>query len=111
MRRAARWDGYVPIKQGGMLPEDWREAMTYIKQYRTSDTPFDLVGGAELPADPAAARDRLHEYADVGLTWWLDAIDPWGMGANWEAPWQPEYTKKMLDRIDRGPLKLYPSRL
>jgi hypothetical protein len=106
LRRAARWDGYVPIKQGGLLPDDCREILASVKQQRTLTTPFDLVGGSDLPGDPAQARDRLHEYANAGLTWWLEGVDPWRDGANWEAQWQPEYTRKMIDRIERGPVKV-----
>ena len=106
LRRAARWDGYVPIKPGGLLPEDCRQVLETIKPYRTADTPFDLIGGSALPADHKQARERLHEYADSGLTWWLDAIDPWTMGKSWEQPWETNDTRKMLDRIDQGPIKL-----
>jgi alkanesulfonate monooxygenase SsuD/methylene tetrahydromethanopterin reductase-like flavin-dependent oxidoreductase (luciferase family) len=107
MRRAARWDGYYPIKEaGGMQPDDWREALAYIRQHRTSDAPFDLVGHTELPADPDEARARLREHAEAGVTWWMQPVNPWDMGASWEAQWQPDYTKKMMDRIERGPLKL-----
>lgn len=103
MRRAARWDGYVPIKDGGMQPGDWREAMAYIRQHRSTDAPFDLIGSTELPRDPAQARDRLQEFAEVGLTWWLESVDPWRDGADWEESWQPHYTRRMLERIDMGP--------
>jgi len=107
MRRAARWDGYAPIKQGGMQPDDCREALAYIKQHRTIDTPFDLVSAPLLPDDPGAARERLHEYAEAGLTWWLAPLDPWTiMGASWEVGWQPDYAPKMLEWIDKGPVKL-----
>jgi alkanesulfonate monooxygenase SsuD/methylene tetrahydromethanopterin reductase-like flavin-dependent oxidoreductase (luciferase family) len=104
-RRAARWDGYAPIKWGEtMTPDEFREARDYVKQHRTVDTPFDLVAAFKLPDDPAEAQDRLNEYADAGVTWWLEALDPWAlMNADWEAQWQPEYTPKMMERIEQGP--------
>jgi alkanesulfonate monooxygenase SsuD/methylene tetrahydromethanopterin reductase-like flavin-dependent oxidoreductase (luciferase family) len=105
MRRAARWDGYVPIKEGGMKPQDCRDMLAYIKQFRTSDAPFDLVGGADLTDDPVEKRALMQEYADAGLTWWLEGIHPWREGLDWEAQWQPEYTRKMIDRIERGPVR------
>lgn len=105
MRRAARWDGFYPIKQGGMQPDDYRETMAYIRQHRTSDAPFDLVGGAEM-GDVDSARARLQEFAEAGVTWWMEPVNPWDMGADWEAQWQPDYTKKMLDRIERGPVRI-----
>lgn len=107
MRRAARWDGYVPIKMdGGMTPNDCREALAYIKQHRTVDTPFDLVSTPMLPDNPSQARDLLHQYAEAGLTWWIAPLDPWTLGADWEAQWNPDDTRKMLDWIDRGPIKI-----
>ncbi len=37
MRRAARWDGYVPLKWGDILtPDEWRDIMAYIQQHRSS---------------------------------------------------------------------------
>lgn len=105
-RRAARWDGCYLIKEGGMEPEDFREAVAYIKQYRTTDAPFDVAGGNTLPDDPDAARARVQAYADAGVNWWMEPVDPWSMGANIEAPWQPDYTRKMIDRIERGPIRI-----
>lgn len=108
MRRAARWDGYYPIKftDGGMQPPDYRDARAYIMQHRTGDAPFDLIGGEVLPEDPAAARERLQAFADAGLTWWIHPNSPWDYGADWEAPWQPDYAPKMIERIERGPVRL-----
>jgi alkanesulfonate monooxygenase SsuD/methylene tetrahydromethanopterin reductase-like flavin-dependent oxidoreductase (luciferase family) len=56
MRRAARFDGAIPIKSPGTLtPDDWREALAYINQHRTSDepsdTPFDAVAMGVTPGD------------------------------------------------------------
>ncbi len=107
MRRAARWDGYVPIKfESALTPEDCREVMAYIKQHRTSDMPFDLVVSPLLPDNAEQARDRLRQFADAGVTWWLAPLDPWSLGADWEVSWQPDYAPKMLDWIDRGPVKI-----
>ncbi len=106
LRRAAKWDGCYLIKEGVMEPDDFRQALAYIRQHRTTDAPFDVAGGAVLPDDPGAARARVQAYADAGLTWWMEPVDPWSMGAPWEAPWQPDYTRKMLDRIDRGPIRI-----
>ncbi|MEO8393256.1 MAG: LLM class flavin-dependent oxidoreductase [Chloroflexota bacterium] len=104
-RRAARWDGYAPIKMGEtMTPDEFRDALAYVKQERTVDTPFDLMGVFRLPDDANEAQDRLNEYAEAGVTWWLEALDPWAlMKADWEAQWQPDYSAKMIDRIEQGP--------
>lgn len=107
MRRAARWDGYFPIKFGGnIMPDDCRAALRYIGEHRTSDQPLDLVLDRTLPDDPAQARELLHQYAEAGMTWWMAPLDPWAHGAPMEQQWQPDYTKKLLDLIDRGPVKI-----
>jgi alkanesulfonate monooxygenase SsuD/methylene tetrahydromethanopterin reductase-like flavin-dependent oxidoreductase (luciferase family) len=106
MRRAARWDGYVPLNMEGMTPDHCREAHAYINQHRASPTPCDLVTAIMLPDDVVQARERLHEYAEAGLTWYLAPIDPWSLGADWEAQWHPDYTQKMLAWIDRGPIRI-----
>ncbi len=106
MRRAALWDGFVPIKDGELEPEDCREVMTYIRQFRSAETPFDLACMPLLPADPVRAKDRLGEFADAGMTWWIAPIDPWALGADRDSAWKPAYTEQMLDWIDRGPIQL-----
>ena len=106
MRRAAKWDGCYLIKNSPMEPAEYKDALAYIRQYRTSDAPFDVVGSIVLPDDPGAARARLQEFADAGMTWFMHPNSPWDFGADWEAQWQPEYTTKMIERIERGPVRL-----
>jgi alkanesulfonate monooxygenase SsuD/methylene tetrahydromethanopterin reductase-like flavin-dependent oxidoreductase (luciferase family) len=107
MRRAAKWDGYYPIRfDQPMQPDDYRDARAYIMQHRAGDAPLDLIGGEVLPDDSGAARARLQAFADAGLTWWMHPNSPWDYGADWEAQWQPDYTPKMIERIERGPFRL-----
>ncbi len=107
MRRAARWDGYFPIRfDAEFTPQDCREALAYIHQHRTTDAPFDLVSAMKLPENEDAAREQLRRYADAGLTWCIAPVDPWTLGADWELPWQSEYTPRLLDWIDRGPVRI-----
>ncbi len=108
MRRAARCDGFYPIKwDGGMSPDNWREALSYIHQHRTLDTPFDAVNGGSVPDDKwHAAAPFLEPYAEAGVTWWIEDVSPWRFGASWEQAWKPEDTRNMLDLIRRGPPRL-----
>lgn len=108
MRRAARWDGFAPGKNGGSLTlDDWREALAYICQHRQSDAPLDVVHSGATPGDDLArAADQVVPYAELGLTWWIETIDPWRFGANWEAQWSNEYTQRMRERVRQGPPKL-----
>jgi alkanesulfonate monooxygenase SsuD/methylene tetrahydromethanopterin reductase-like flavin-dependent oxidoreductase (luciferase family) len=76
-RRAARWDGVIPLKQGGdglLTPQDVVEVRDFIRQQRTSDAPFDIaiINWSE-PSDPKAAAEKVTAYAKVGTTWWLES--------------------------------------
>ncbi|MEV2256028.1 LLM class flavin-dependent oxidoreductase [Streptomyces sp. NPDC050147] len=78
MRRAARWDGAVPLftdaKHGHVPPiGQVHDLVAYVTKQREdrSDTPFDIVlGGASPGEDPAKARDLIGPLADAGVTWW-----------------------------------------
>src|SRR5579859_1366522 len=108
LRRAARWDGYNPIKwDGGMAPTDWREALQYVKQHRTSDTTFDAVHGGRVPDDHwTKAASVVEPYAEAGVTWWIEDVSPWRFGSGWETPWTDESTRLMQELIRRGPPKV-----
>jgi hypothetical protein len=77
MRRAARWDGAIPIMlpdpSASPSPEFVRESHAVIHRLRADagvdDQPFDLVlGGTTAPG--AAAVDRVGPLAEAGATWW-----------------------------------------
>jgi alkanesulfonate monooxygenase SsuD/methylene tetrahydromethanopterin reductase-like flavin-dependent oxidoreductase (luciferase family) len=80
-RRAARWDGSIPLNSGGPLtppPDTLREISAYILEHRQSKEPFDLVIiGATPGDDPKAARKKVASYAGTGLTWWLESMFRW----------------------------------
>jgi alkanesulfonate monooxygenase SsuD/methylene tetrahydromethanopterin reductase-like flavin-dependent oxidoreductase (luciferase family) len=79
-RRAARWDGVVPIAKGRkkdqfLSPTEVREMVAYIGKYRSVDKPFDIclcgvTAGRSLSKDKAIVEP----YKDVGVTWWIDFI-------------------------------------
>ncbi|TDP91101.1 LLM class flavin-dependent oxidoreductase [Labedaea rhizosphaerae] len=91
MRRAARWDGVVPLFENarhGVVPalEDVRELVAFVRSERQSSEPFEIVLGGVTPDDPAKARDVIGPLADAGATWWderqlqrgpnLDRLEP-----------------------------------
>jgi alkanesulfonate monooxygenase SsuD/methylene tetrahydromethanopterin reductase-like flavin-dependent oxidoreductase (luciferase family) len=105
LRRAARWDGVCPLKWGGSIsPDEWRELLAYIQRYRTSDAPFEAVHSGATPGDnhPQAA-ELIQPYADAGVTWWVEPVDPWRFGWSYEVPWSPEATVLMRERVRQGP--------
>jgi alkanesulfonate monooxygenase SsuD/methylene tetrahydromethanopterin reductase-like flavin-dependent oxidoreductase (luciferase family) len=76
MRRAARWDGAVPLflsANHGVAPpvEELRDLMSYLRGLRGDEaagTPYDvIVGGLTEPAD---YRGVIEPLAEAGATWW-----------------------------------------
>ncbi len=76
-RRAANYDGIFPIgRNGNMTPTDVREMLSYIQQFRTATTPFDVVLRDALPSNSTRATVLLNEYAAAGVTWLLEGFGP-----------------------------------
>jgi alkanesulfonate monooxygenase SsuD/methylene tetrahydromethanopterin reductase-like flavin-dependent oxidoreductase (luciferase family) len=105
LRRAARWDGVCAAKWGGTItPDQWRELLAYIQRYRTATTPFDAVHSGATPGDnPAQAANIVEPYAEAGVTWWIEAVDPFRFGWSFEVSWAPEATVLMRERVRQGP--------
>jgi alkanesulfonate monooxygenase SsuD/methylene tetrahydromethanopterin reductase-like flavin-dependent oxidoreductase (luciferase family) len=77
MRRAARWDGAVPLflsaKHCHIPPVDEvRNLVAYVGAHRDSDSnrPFEIVLGGATSSDDAEARDVLGPLVEAGATWW-----------------------------------------
>jgi alkanesulfonate monooxygenase SsuD/methylene tetrahydromethanopterin reductase-like flavin-dependent oxidoreductase (luciferase family) len=77
MRRAARWDGAVPLfttaRHGRVPPVDQvRDLIAYVHQHRANgqDAPFEIVLGGASPGDPIEARELIEPLAELGVTWW-----------------------------------------
>ena len=104
MRRAARWDGAIPVMAGGIetaRPPALREVRDLVgflrgcrAEHGLAGTPFDIVIGGRSPTGPAAGRDLLGPLADLGVTW-CDERMPWGDDL--------ERAEPILRRIDHGP--------
>jgi alkanesulfonate monooxygenase SsuD/methylene tetrahydromethanopterin reductase-like flavin-dependent oxidoreductase (luciferase family) len=76
MRRAARWDGVVPLFESarhGVAPpvDEVRELVAYVDSHREDRArPFDVVLGGRTPGDPAEAAAVIEPLAAAGATWW-----------------------------------------
>ena len=101
MRRAARWDGAVPLFESathGHVPplDEVRDLVAYVGSHRDGDSgrPFELVLGGPSPTDPGAARDLLGPLIEAGATWWDERrpIDD-----------QVHRLEPVLSRIEAGP--------
>jgi alkanesulfonate monooxygenase SsuD/methylene tetrahydromethanopterin reductase-like flavin-dependent oxidoreductase (luciferase family) len=77
-RRAARWDGVFPELPEGALPspDDLRAILAYVNQFRESKDSFDVVLNGYTPNAADEAEAIVEPYVGVGLTWWLERIDP-----------------------------------
>ncbi|MBX9243985.1 LLM class flavin-dependent oxidoreductase [Actinotalea ferrariae] len=99
-RRAARWDGVVPMRvEGAWTPRDTRDVHAYVARHREpSAGPFDLVVPGESP--PGGAVDAAAPHAEAGGTWWQENVIPWRYG--WSAG-DPLPAARMRERILAGP--------
>jgi alkanesulfonate monooxygenase SsuD/methylene tetrahydromethanopterin reductase-like flavin-dependent oxidoreductase (luciferase family) len=76
MRRAARWDGAVPLfasARHGQIPDsgELRELIDYVTAQRADpSSPFEVVVGGTTPGEPAVAGELIAPLVDVGATWW-----------------------------------------
>jgi len=76
LRRAARWDGFVPASPGWpdevVSPDEYHQMRERIQQLRTTDAPVDIGVISNWTGDlPATTPESVREYADAGVTWWL----------------------------------------
>lgn len=99
-RRAARWDGVVPMRADGpWTVADTRDVQAAVAAYRDPEAgAFDLVVPGE--SAPGSARQAAAPHADVGGTWWQENVVPWRYG--WEAG-DPLPVEQMQERILAGP--------
>jgi alkanesulfonate monooxygenase SsuD/methylene tetrahydromethanopterin reductase-like flavin-dependent oxidoreductase (luciferase family) len=94
-RRAARWDGIIPLKAPGRLlqPNDLREIVEYVIERRKSDSRFDIANiGWTTGVNREKDRKKVQLYEEAGMTWWLESM--------WTKRDSPE---KMRERIRKGP--------
>ncbi|WOT36110.1 LLM class flavin-dependent oxidoreductase [Streptomyces coeruleorubidus] len=104
MRRAARWDGVVPLftdaRHGHVPPLDQvRDLVAYVREQREggpSDAPFEIVlGGATPGGDAERTRDVIGPLAEAGATWWDERQIQTSEAIDRLAP--------VLRRIEQGP--------
>jgi hypothetical protein len=109
MRRAARWDGAIPILLDGDGDGDGArrrprqpdaatvaEIHGFLADQRAATgldrEPFDLVVSGMSPVAPAAAADLVGPLAEAGATWWAECV--------WD---DLERAEPMVRRVDQGP--------
>ncbi|NDZ80763.1 LLM class flavin-dependent oxidoreductase [Streptomyces sp. SID10853] len=102
MRRAARWDGAVPLFASaghGQIPplDEVRDLVAHLRQLRgdAHDAPFEIVLGGASPTDAARAHDVIGPLIDAGVTWWDERQLQTGEGLDRFEP--------VMRRIEQGP--------
>jgi alkanesulfonate monooxygenase SsuD/methylene tetrahydromethanopterin reductase-like flavin-dependent oxidoreductase (luciferase family) len=106
-KRAARWDGVVPLWEqqrfDNMMPAEMvKEMVAYVKSQRTSHAPFDVTHWGILPQKESERASVVAEYADAGVTWWRENLSPWAFGWDNKGDWALE---RMRAKILQGPPK------
>lgn len=94
-RRAARWDGVVPLRSPGKLlsPTDVSEIVAFVAKTRKIKGPFDVANiGWTTGKNRRKDTEKVEQFREAGITWWLESL----------------YTKrdsprKMRARITLGP--------
>lgn len=104
LRRAARWDGVVPMRLDGRWePADTAGVVAAVRRRRGSVDGFDVaVPGESEPGTThdTAAHDAAAAQAAAGATWWVEAVHPWRYGVDDDDPWP---WTAMRARIAAGP--------
>ncbi|MGH3424498.1 MAG: LLM class flavin-dependent oxidoreductase [Nocardioidaceae bacterium] len=102
MRRAARWDGAVPMFASaghGHTPpvDEVRDLVGYLHTYRDDREAkaLEVVVGGASPGDPAGARDVVGPLVDAGATWWDERLQQSSDDLDKLAP--------VLRRVEQGP--------
>lgn len=99
LRRAARWDGFVPALEDGYLPlATFARDVARVRELRAAagaaaNAPYDMVASGATPGDDrAAAIDAVSAFAEAGATWWQEMVSDWLGGLD-----------AIRARIDAGP--------
>jgi len=82
-RRAARWDGVMPVHTGyglgeTMPPAELQAIVTYTQEHRKETGPFDVALEGRTDGSAADRGGQLvASYVRAGLTWWIEALGWW----------------------------------
>jgi alkanesulfonate monooxygenase SsuD/methylene tetrahydromethanopterin reductase-like flavin-dependent oxidoreductase (luciferase family) len=105
MRRAARWDGWLPNLVGGagdagpVTADVLAEGVEWIRRERAAEglplAGSDVIAEGVTPADDAgAARAAVEPWRAAGATWWIESN--WSLG-------EEEYRSAVERRLAAGP--------
>ncbi len=91
LRRAATWDGIVPVAiDRALTPDEIHSIVSFTRERRVSAESFDVAFGFP-DFDNNLTTDCLQAYAQAGVTWWLEC-------SSWN-----HSLAEVRERIRRGP--------
>ena len=100
-RRAARWDGMIPLLPDENRLAHLKSAIEYVRGQRASDAPFDVVHLTRKPsANDHDIAEQVASFTNVGVNWWVEELIPPYFGTDWEEQWDFE---AMHQYIINGP--------
>jgi alkanesulfonate monooxygenase SsuD/methylene tetrahydromethanopterin reductase-like flavin-dependent oxidoreductase (luciferase family) len=76
-RRAAKWDGTIPLRAPGRLaePTDIKSVATYVQNHRSGKRDFDIASiGWTSGINRTKDREKVSRYVNAGTTWWLESL-------------------------------------
>ena len=76
-RRAAKWDGVIPLKYPGRLmkPEDLSKVVEYMRSIRIDNESFDVASiGWTTGVNRQRNAEKVSSFAEAGMTWWLESL-------------------------------------
>jgi alkanesulfonate monooxygenase SsuD/methylene tetrahydromethanopterin reductase-like flavin-dependent oxidoreductase (luciferase family) len=76
-RRAARWDGIIPLAENGFIrPDDVSTILDFISPLRSTNAPFDfvIIGNSDVSRAGLKGAKKVTAYAQAGATWWLESL-------------------------------------
>jgi alkanesulfonate monooxygenase SsuD/methylene tetrahydromethanopterin reductase-like flavin-dependent oxidoreductase (luciferase family) len=103
LRRAAHYQGMVPMQDADDRVADLRQAVDYVDTHRHTNEPFDVVVSGRTDNDLPSVR-TVHRY-DGLATWWLEDLSPLRFGVDWPALAGPWDTEALTARILAGPAR------
>ncbi len=76
--RAAKLDGVIPFNSKYLYPkpDEMRKIIEFIGEHREEENNFDIACIGKTSADDIEKRkETIGEFAEVGITWWMEDVD------------------------------------
>jgi hypothetical protein len=105
-RRAAKWDGAIPLvnPQAGQTPLSLiQEVIQFLQETREDLKGFDVVFGAPPTLKEEDRTEKVKPFFEAGVTWWNEQMYSTHFGSDWTEEWN---VAAMIQHIRKGPPRL-----